>query len=523
LTEIEDDPDLVGLRGATRYGPRWRPVGLRLNAAGRAFEAGDLDQAVAITEEVLHATRDCGDDGEALDVRARALGNRASMAEARGDLDGALRYSEESLAACADAIRLTGNLYGSTDVRSSTLVNRAQTLQALGRAEEALRDLDEVAAAGVAAPANAALLPFVLHNTRGAALMALERYPEAETEIRLALDIAMTSDPRLAGHAYASLAAIAAHTGDEHSATEHLHVARDLRELWGSAADRAYLELNLGRLAARAGLLDDAEERLRRAEAEYERAGRPTDVAECRMSRAMIALRQHRFTEATTMVDETIAALERAGVVPALIESHLVRAQVTYVVTGDLGATEDVFLRARALAAGAGAWHQTARIDVLRAQLVADAAPLSDEPATLYQMALPLAVIAALGTDGFRHRYEPGAMRERWVRHVAMPALSLALRLAAEIGAGDLVFQLVEYISASVSLEAELTAHPSREVRDEPALPAFTAPDLSTRLALPPRPRLLPGDEQTALDALLATAEAEYHLPLRSAEVVPTW
>jgi hypothetical protein len=81
------------------------------------------------------------------------------------------------------------------------------------------------------------------------------------------------------------------------------------------------------------------------------------------------------------------------------------------------------------------------------------------------------------------------------------------------------VFQLVEYISASVSLAAELTS----EVRDEPALPAFAAPDLSTRLALPPRPRLLPGDEPTALDALLATAEAEYRLPLRSADVVPTW
>ena len=70
-----DDPDLVGLRGDTRYGPRWRPVGLRLNAAGRAFEEGNLD--------------------------------------------GALRYSEESLTACADAIQLTGNRYDASDVRSN--------------------------------------------------------------------------------------------------------------------------------------------------------------------------------------------------------------------------------------------------------------------------------------------------------------------------------------------------------------------------------------------------------------------
>jgi tetratricopeptide (TPR) repeat protein len=519
VTDI-DDPDLVGLRGTTRYGPRWRAIGLRINAAGRAFDAGDLNRAVEITEEILRATRDADDDGEALDVRARALGNLASMTEARGDLDGALRYSEECLAACAEAIRLTGNRYGTTDVRASTLVNRAQTLQALGRPAEALRDLDEVAAAQVAAPANTALLPFSLHNTRGAALIALERYAEAEAEIRRALDIAMTSDPRLAGHAYASLAAIAARTGDEHGAAEHLHVARDLRELSGSAADRAHIELNMGRLAFRAGLLDEAEERLRRAEAEYERAGRPTDVAECRMSRAMLALQQHRFTEAAPLVDETIATLERAGAVPQLIESHLVRAQVTYVVTGDLGATEDVFLRARELAAGAGAWHQVARIDVARAQLMADAAPLSDAPAALYQAVLPYAMIAALGTDGFRHRYEPGAVRERWVRHVAMPALSLALRVAAEVGAGDLVFQLVEYISASVSLQAELT---SEDVRDEPALPGFASPDLGTRLALPPRPRLLPGDDQTALDAYIAAAEAEYRLALRSDEVVPAW
>lgn len=522
MTEI-DDPDLVGLRGNTRYGPRWRPVGLRLNAAGRAFEAGDLDAAVEIIEEVLSATAGADADGEAVDLRARALGNRASMAEARGDLDGALRYSEECLAACAEAIRLTGNRYGSTDVRSSTLVNRAQTLQLLGRPAEALRDLDEVAAAGVTAEANATLLPFALHNTRGAALMALERYAEAEAEIRLALDVAMTSDPRLAGHAYASLAAIAAHTGDERGATEHLHVARDLRELSGNAADRAYIELHLGRLAARAELLDEAEERLRRAEAEYERAGRPTDVAECRLSRAAIALRQHRFTDATTMVDETVAALERTGAVPPLIECHLVRAHVTYVVTGDLGATEDAFLRARELAVRTQAWHHAARIDVLRAQLVADAAPLVDEPevrAHLYQAALPLAVIAALATDGIRHRYEPGAMRERWVRLVAMPALSLALRLATELRQGELVFQLVEYISASVSLQAELTQDP---VAEEPALAGYPAPDLGTRLALPPRLRLLPGDGQPMLDTFLDAAEAEYHLPLRSTEVVRAW
>jgi hypothetical protein len=106
------------------------------------------------------------------------------------------------------------------------LVNQAQALQSLGRSEEALRVLDEVAAAGVAADANAGLLPFLLHHTRAAALVALGRYADAETEARLALDIAMASDPRLAAEAYATLGAIAARTGDDGSAAEHLAVAR---------------------------------------------------------------------------------------------------------------------------------------------------------------------------------------------------------------------------------------------------------------------------------------------------------
>ncbi|GAB1509732.1 hypothetical protein [Actinophytocola sp. KF-1] len=516
MTEDVDDPDLLGLRGRTRYGPRWRPVGLRMNDAGRVFYAGDIAGAEAILGEVLQATMADDADEEALDLRARVLANLAQMASARGDLTTALRYHEESLAACADVERRTEDRFGVADIRSGVLVNQAQALQSFGRPEEALRVLDEVAAAGVAADANAGLLPFLVHHTRAGALVALGRYAEAETAARLSLDIAMASEPRLAAEAYATLGAIAARTGDDGSAAEHLTVARDLHDLAGTAFDRADDERQLGRLAARAGRLDEAEERLARAQAEYERAEQVVEVAECRMSRAAIAMRQQRFTDAVAHVTAALDTLPAAGAVRSLIECHLVHAQITYVMTGDLNQTEEAFLRGRELAVASRIWHEVARVDYNRAQLVVDAAELTGQETRveLQQRALPLAVMAALAADGFRHRYSPGPIRERWARFVAAPARSLALRVAAALGLGDVVFLLVEYFSAGTSLAAG--------GRDELDLQRYPAPDLDSRLALPPRLRLLPG-EDTVLDALVTQVEQEYHVPLRSAEVVRAW
>jgi hypothetical protein len=240
------------------------------------------------------------------------------------------------------------------------------------------------------------------------------------------------------------------------------------------------------------------------------------EVAECRMSRAVIALRQQRFSDAVADVTAALGTLRDAGAVRALIECHLVHAQVTFVMTGDVGQTEDAFLRGRELAVAAGIWHEVARIDHSRAQLVVDAAELAD-PATrveMHQRVLPLAVMAALAADGFRHRYSPGPVRERWARCVAAPARSLALRVAAALGSGELVFLLVEYFSAGVSLRAGAP--------DEPDPQRYPDPDLGSRLALPPRLRLLPGDD-TVLDALVTQVEQEYHLPLRSSEVVRSW
>ena len=76
-TEDIDDPDLAGLRGTTRYGPEWRAVGKRLNDAGRAYDAGDIAAAEAILDEVRAAAT--GTDGEALDIRARAVAAAAAI------------------------------------------------------------------------------------------------------------------------------------------------------------------------------------------------------------------------------------------------------------------------------------------------------------------------------------------------------------------------------------------------------------------------------------------------------------
>jgi tetratricopeptide (TPR) repeat protein len=509
-----DDPDLIGLRGTTRYGPEWRTLGKRLNDAGRAYDAGDIPGAEAILDEVRDAATGTAD--EALDIRARAVANHTLMAHARGDLEAAQRLTDEGIALCLEAERVTGNRFGISDARTNLLVNKAQTLQSLGRNTEALLVLDEAAAAGVAAELNAGVLPFLLHNTRAATLVTLGRFAEAETESRRALDVALATDPRLAAEAYVNLAAIAAQTGDEHGAAENMAVARDLHELAGSATDRADDELRLGRLAAAAGRYAEAEERIAVAQATYERAGKVVDVAEATMSRAMIAMWQHRFTEAVTLVDDTLAVLTRAGAIRPLIECHLVHAQITYVTTGNLGDTDEAFLRGRGLAVAAGDWHQVVRIDYCRAQLFVDAAQLTDEAtrAELYQRAAQVAVMSALAADGLRHRYAAGPIRERWARFVAGPARALALRVTAELGMGDVLFLLVEYFSSGVTLAA---ATP-----DEHDLQGFPAPDLDDRLALPPRLELLPGGE-TILDQLVAMTEQEYHVPLRSAEVVRAW
>lgn len=509
-----EDPDLIGLRGATRYGPKWLAVGKRLNDAGRAYDSGDIAAVEAILDEVLAAVT--GTDEEEYDIRARAVANRALMAHARGDLDAAQRLTDEALTLCAEAERVTGNRFGISDSRTNLLINKAQTLQSLGRNTEALRVLDEAATAGVAAELNAGVLPFLLHNTRAATLVALSRFADAETEARRALDVALATDPRLAAEAYATLGAIAAQTGDEHGAAQNLAVARDLHELAGSATDRADDELRAGRLAAAAGRYAEAEERIAVAQATYERAGKVVDVAECTMSRAMIAMWQQRFTESATLVDEALAVFLRAGAVRSAIECHMARGQITYVTTGDLGATDEAFLRGRELAVTTQDWHQVVRIDYSRAQLFVDAAQLTDEAtrAELYQRTAQVAVMAALAADGLRHRYAAGPIRERWARFVAGPARSLALRVTAELGMGDVLFLLIEYFSAGVTLAA---AAP-----DEHDLQGFPAPDLDTRLALPPRLELLPGGE-TVLDQLVAMTEQEYHVPLRSAEVVRAW
>ena len=514
-TEDIDDPDIIGLRGTTRYGPAWLPVGKRLNDCGRAYDSGDIAAAEAILDEVLAAAT--GTDDEAYDIRARAVANRALMAHARGDLDAAQRYTDEGLALTAEAERVTGNRFGISDVRTNLLINKAQTLQSLSRNAEALLVLDEAAAADVAAELNAGVLPFMLHNTRAATLVALSRYAEAETEARRALDVALATDPRLAAEAYVTLAAIASRTGDDHGATEHLAVARDLHELAGSATDRADDELRAARLAATSGRYAEAEERLAVARAVYERAGKVVDVGEVTMTMAMLAMWQHRFTESVALVDEALAVFRQAGAVRSLIECHMVHGQITYVTTGNLTETDDAFLRGRELAVATKNWHQVVRIDYSRAQLYVDAAQLTDEAtrAELYQRVAQVAVMSALAADGLRHRYAAGPIRERWAKFVAGPARSLALRVTAELGMGDVLFLLVEYFSAGVTLAA---AAP-----DEHDLPGFPAPDLDNRLALPPRLKLLPGADDTILDQLVTMTEQEYHVPLRSAEVVRAW
>lgn len=550
-SEDGPDDDLLGVRGKLPYGPRWEPLGQKINDAARKYARGRLAAADTLLEEVHRATLVDDVDGAGLDARARALANRASIAQDRGDLAASLRFAEDCLAACAGAESLIGDRRGTADVRVAILVNRAQTLQLVGRAADALRDLDGALAAGGASAGNPPLLSFHLHNTRGCTLTLLERYAEAFTDVRRALEIALESEPRLAGHAYANLAMLARRTGDHAGAEENLRLARELHGLAGDTAAHALTGENLARAALDTGRLADAERGFGQAQQVYERAGLVLQVADCRIGRAAVALRRGRPFAARRLLAGAAADLTAAGAVPNLIECHLLRGDIA---AGSLrfAAAETAYLEARELCIRSGARHEAARVDVRRAIALFVSTRITfgrRARANGLTAALTLALPAALATDAIRHHFDPGPTRERWARAVSAPALTLAFALVAALGRTRLAFELVEYASATVDLRSTTAAvaasgrslaEHTRTAITEVALGAarFDLPAAAASgdtaaadpgaqfppagLALPPRLRMTPSDE-SALDSWIDAAEEQYGFPVRSSEVIQAW
>ncbi|MBM7814966.1 hypothetical protein [Saccharothrix algeriensis] len=522
--------DLLGVRATGHYGPQWTEVRRLVDRAARAHARRRLGRAEALLDAAHRGTLAPDADAGGLDLRARALCNLAGVVADRGRPGEALALFERALAACAEVERAAGDEYGTAAVRCAALVNRAQTLTSLGRAPQALADLAaaERAAGGAAHP----LLSFQLRNSRGNALLAAERLAEAEVEFRRALDIALDREPRLAGEAYAGLAALAARTGDRTGAEENLLLAGELRAAAGD--DPAGVEEDLARLALRAGRAAEAGQRFTAALRRHERAGDVVGAARCRLGAAAVALRRARVRTADRLLADATTALERAGDVPVLVECRLLRGYVSSVTRGWADG-ERHFLAARELCAGSGAWHQAARVDFLRADVVASSARATlrrGERARRREAALGLALPAALAIEAFGHRFAPGPTRERWAGVVAAPALVLAFELITALGRSRLAFELVEHACAGVGpgpAPAAARAWPLDAVHDPfdlapPAAPHAPPadPDPASAFGPPPRLRVVPSGE-SELAAHLDAAERHYHLAVRAADEVPAW
>ncbi|GAA1691740.1 hypothetical protein GCM10009830_44370 [Glycomyces endophyticus] len=533
--------DVIGIRGRASSGPRWTAFRDLNNEAARLAGQGRGTEAAALLERAVALTRVADADAAGLDGRARALGNLAALAEGRGETGEALLLAEEALAACDAAQAQAGDRYGTVAVRASLLVNRAQTLQLLGRLDEALADLDTAQAITTGDGADDVYLRVSILNSRSVLLIGLERWEEAEAAARRTLGLAAAADPRLTGHPYANLALIAQSRNDHEQAAAYLRLAEQIHTASGDTASAALAAANRGRAAMRAGDHAEGLRLLAAAEEALDAAEQPLRAAELRYTRAHAAFQTGDPALAKALLPAATAALRQAGHAVMLAEALALQGDLL-AAEGDFDAAEAAHLEAWRTYADAGALYHLTRIDQRRAFAFTRRAELAADPGeqqTYLRFAFDLAVPAALATDAIRHGFAPGGPRERWAATVAVPAMAHALSLAAALGVGALVSELLEHMSATVALHAPAAAAfaPPPEPPELPVpepdgeLLSFAASAFVTgasgdfppvRFALPPRLRVNPWRE-SQLEPWIRETERRYGFPIRSDEVIDTW
>ncbi|MEU6250398.1 tetratricopeptide repeat protein [Glycomyces sp. NPDC047010] len=537
------DDDVIGLRGKETSGPRWAGFRELNNKAAKLASQGQAAEAIALLHRALELTYVDDVDAAGLDGRARALGNLAGLAEGQGDTDAALRLAEQALEACYAAEARAGDRFGTVAVRASVLVNRCQTLQLLGRLDEALADVNgALDIVGEGEEGDGAYLAVSANNTRTVLLIGLERLEEAEAAAQLTLRLAAACDPRLTGYPYSNLAVIAQALNDHEAAMDYLRLAEQVHLMAGDAVSAALAVANQGRAAMRAGDAEAGQRLLAAAEQAFSDGQQPLRAAELRYSRAHAAFQAGDTALASELLGPAIEVLRQAGHAAMLTEALAVQGDIL-AAAGDYDKAEESYLAAWQVCEQSGARYHLARLDMRRSFAVADqaaAARTERQRTRLLRRAFDLSLTSALATDAIRHGFAPGRARERWAATVAIPAMAHALSLAAALRDGALVSELLEHMSATVSLHASAPVEFDAvdEVPDFPTLePAqgerlsFTAsalitgnsPDFpATRFALPPRLRVNPWRE-SQLEPWIRETERRYGFPIRSDEVIDTW
>jgi tetratricopeptide (TPR) repeat protein len=374
-------------------------------------------------------------------------------------------------------------------------------------------------------------------------LFGLERLEEADAEARVTLELAEAHDPRLAAHPHSNLAAIAQAVNEHDAAMEYLRLAEQIHHLTGDQASAALAVANQGRVAARSGDVEAAVRLLASAEQAFAAAEEPLRAAEIRLSRVQAMLESGGAPgTARALLTPAIATLRDAGHATMLAEALAVDGDIAAAL-GDFEEADASYLAAWEQYAAMGARYQLARIDMRRAFAVTARCEQETKPRKQYRLlqdALALSLPSALATDAIRHQFAPGHARERWAATVAIPAMAHALTLATMLQDGALISELLEHMSATVSLHAPDAAPTVEPFLPEPLTPqmfagelqlSYTASALITgvsgdfpaaRFALPPRLLVNP-NRPSHLEPWIRETERRYGFPIRSDEVVRAW
>lgn len=542
----------LGVKVTTTLGPRWHPFRDLNNAGSRLADQGHLSEARAKYDAAYRLTLVDDIDAAGWDARARVLGNLAGLSETQGDIDGAFRFAAEALEACDQALEQVGDRYGTRAVKASTLINRAQTLHRVGRLEDSLLDLD--AALGLASGGtqdNDNLLAHSLHNTKANTLVSLDRWTDAEIEARAGLELAMRHFPALAGHSYTTLAIIMEATGDYLAAEEFLQLSADVHAIQSDRSARAAAVANLGRLAMRRGDFTAAADAFAQAEEAFTTCELPGRAAEIQYSRGVLAINDGDLEQARALMTGALPGLAATGDSTTLAECRGLLGDLL-AVGGDYDGAEELHLIARRTHTTAGANFQAARLDGRRAvarYLRAVHATSQQDQLRYLRESLDLALPAALATDAIRHRFAPGPARERWVAAVSEPVMAMVFSLTVQLHDIALLWELIENVSATVSLRSETQLNPLQiglaqafesltgpqewePSTEEATLPFSAGAALTTvdetrsfpvsGFDLPPRLRVDP-DRSAVLSDWIDQAEERYGFPVRTREEIDSW
>lgn len=556
MTDSEDLRDSGrSIRGRVPTSEPWIPVRDLNNNGATLLNSGDIDEGARMLREAIALT-DGSDDPEARDLRTRALLNLSAVHDYRAELSEALRLIDDALRIGAGVLNEIGDDRGTRTVILNAMISRTQTLVQSDRIDEALVQVDE--ASTVLATQDdigqAGLMQFQAHNIRSAILLTIGRLQEAESEARIALDLALRIDPALATNPYVTLGAIAQRTGDLQAGREFIELANALQQDSGDLVTRQIALENRARAAMQQERYDEARAAFEEAAVLAKEAGLVSRLAACRMGYAAVYLQTGNPVLAAKvmrdLIDEHGAALsvhDRREAYGFLGDADSKR--------GKFALASESYDTARELSRSA---HERCRVDLRRAEMMAEWAsftPMPGKRLARLREALDMAIPVLLATEAMRGDFSPGPIRERWSLQVAAPARELAFRLASTLNDGVVMFELIENAASSGTLQAE--AIEVQEAQDAQLTDEAIAPitelfggdsigneggDDSTlelpaaasgfvgemvaampvRFAPPPRVIPFPGAEP-ALEKWILIAEAEYGVAVRSDATVASW